>query len=144
VDRASKHEILRALGAEYMIDHTCEDFTCSSRTYDVIIDAIAKSPFPGSSRSLTPTGRYLSNPRSSRSLQGKWLTRGNRQSILLETAGQTMEDLHSLCALLDNGKIIAVIHRVYPLEQAAEAHRYVDSGEKKGYVILGMMEEEGV
>jgi NADPH:quinone reductase-like Zn-dependent oxidoreductase len=136
VDRASKHEMLRALGADHVIDYTREDFTRSGKAYDVIIDAIAKSPFSGSIRSLTPAGRYLSNPRPSKSLQGKWLTRGSSRKVLLETAGQTMEDLRSLCVLLEDGKIKAVIDRVYPLEQAAEAHRYVDSGEKKGNVIL--------
>ncbi|MGE5374224.1 MAG: NAD(P)-dependent alcohol dehydrogenase [Bacteroidota bacterium] len=136
VDRASKHEMLRALGASHVIDHTREDFTRSGQAYDVIIDAIAKAPFAGSIRSLTPQGRYLSNPRPSKSLQGKWLTRDSRKQVLLETAGQTIEDLQSLCALLESGRIKAVIDRTYPLEQAAEAHRYVDGGEKKGNVIL--------
>jgi NADPH:quinone reductase-like Zn-dependent oxidoreductase len=144
VDRASKHEMLRGLGVDHVIDHTCEDFTRNGKAYDVIIDAIAQSPFSGSIRSLTPGGRYLSNPRPFQSLQGKWLTKGTRKKVLLETAGQTMQDLRSLCALLEEGTLKVVIDRVYRLEQAAEAHRYVDSGEKKGNVVLMVRAEEKI
>jgi NADPH:quinone reductase-like Zn-dependent oxidoreductase len=143
VDRASKFEMLRSLGAHHVVDYTREDFTHSGKVYDVIIDSIAKSPFSGSIRSLTPQGRYLSNPRPSKSLQGKWLTRNNHKKVLLETASQTMDDLLSLRSLLEEGKIKVVIDRSYPLEQAADAHRYVDSGEKKGNVILTVTHPPG-
>jgi len=142
VDSAVKLEMLRSLGADHVIDYTHEDFTKNGKTYDVIIDVIGKSPFSGSIHSLTPDGRYLSNPHPLKGLQGRWLTRKGRRQVMLGTGGQEIENLHSLCDLLEAGKIKTVIDRSYPLEQAAEAHRYVDGGNKKGNVILLVTQAE--
>ena len=142
VDRSDKLEMLRSLGVDHVIDYTRQDFTQSGRTYDVIIDVIGKSPFSGSIRSLTPDGRYLSNPGAFKSIQKYWLTRNSRRRVILGTGGQNIENLHSIRELIEAGKIKTVIDRSYPLEQAAEAHRYVDGGNKKGNVILTVTLEE--
>lgn len=136
VDRSDRLEMLRSLGADHVIDYTRENFTQSEQRYDVIIDVIGKSPFSGSLGVLTPQGRYLSNPSLSRGIRGKWLTRNKDKQVMLGTGDQNIANLHSLLGLLEAGKIKTVIDRCYPLEQAAEAHRYVDGGNKKGNVIL--------
>ena len=136
VDRSDKLDLLRSLGADDAIDYTRQDFTQGGKAYDVIIDVIGKSPFSGSIRSLTPEGRYLSSPSPFKAMQGRWLTRNSRRRVILGTGDQNIENLNSLRGLLEAGRIKTVIDRSYPLEGAAEAHRYVDGGNKKGNVIL--------
>ena len=133
VDSSEKLDMLRSIGAMHVIDYTREDFTRNGQTYDVIFDAPGRSSFAHSERSLKPNGQYLSaNPGSSgrvRSVRGS-KAGGARYS------SPTQQDLAYLCDLIEAGKIVPVIDRRYPLEQAAEAHRYVDSGRKKGNVVL--------
>jgi NADPH:quinone reductase-like Zn-dependent oxidoreductase len=107
-------ELVQSLGAERMIDYTQEDFTQNSQRYDVIFDAVGKGP-ASSKRSLKPDGRYVS-VRGSARLQP--------------------EDLAFLKELIEAGKLRSVIDRCYPLERIAEAHRYVETGRKKGNVVI--------
>jgi NADPH:quinone reductase-like Zn-dependent oxidoreductase len=137
VDRAGKFDMLRAIGAEHVIDYTREDFARSGRTYDVIMDVIGKSSFSGSMRSLAPNGRYLLvNPRVSHMVRGLWsgITSGKR--VIAGAASRTAEDLEFLKQLIAAGKLQTVIDRCYPLEQAAEAHAYAESGGKKGNLVI--------
>ena len=89
---------------------------------------------------LTPNGRYLlGNPRLSQMIRGPWLSRTSSKKVIpwaSRKASEYTEDIIFLKELLEAGKIKSVIDRVYPLEQTAEAHRYVDSGQKKGNVVI--------
>jgi len=127
-----KIELVRSLGADKVIDYTKEDFTKSGEMYDIIFDTIGKSPFSASKRSLKKEGFYVFATfglgRAFRVLSSKRAISG----IVEERA----EDLIFLKELIEAGKIKAVIDKRYPLEQAAEAHRYVESGQKKGQVVL--------
>ncbi|NVM46862.1 MAG: NAD(P)-dependent alcohol dehydrogenase [Candidatus Lokiarchaeota archaeon] len=127
-----KLELVRSLGADKVFDYTKEDFTKSGEKYDIIFDTIGKSPFSDSKRSLNKEGIYAFTTfglgRAFRVLWNK-----NAISGLLE---EKAEDLVFLKELIEAGKIRAVIDKRYPLEQAAEAHRYVESGQKKGQVVL--------
>ena len=136
VDGAGKLDMLRSIGADRVIDYTKEDFTKSGETYDVIFDVVGKSPFSGSVRSLSQNGRYLlGNPGVSSMLRGRWTSRGSKK-VIFGAARQRTEDLVFLRELIEAGKIRSVIDRRYPLEQTAEAHRYVDTGQKKGNVVI--------
>jgi NADPH:quinone reductase-like Zn-dependent oxidoreductase len=137
VDSAGKFDMLRAIGADHVIDYTREDFTASGRTYDVIMDVIGKSSFSGSMKSLAPNGRYLLvNPRISHMFRGLWSGITSSKRVIAGAASRTAKDLAFLKQLIEAGKLQTVIDRCYPLEQAAEAHRHAESGGKKGNLVI--------
>lgn len=142
VDSAGKLDMLRALGADHVIDYTREDFSQTSETYDVIFDVAGKSPFARSLRALRQNGRYLlANPRLSHRLRGRWAPISGGKQVISETASPSLEDLLSLTELIEGGKMKVVIDRTYPLEQTADAHRYVETGQKKGNVVIAIGHE---
>ena len=137
VDSSSKLDMLRSIGADHVIDYTQEDFTKSGETYDVIFDVMGKSSFSGSVRSLKQNGRFLlGNPGLSQMVRGRWTSMRSSKKVIIGAANQKNEDLFFLKELIEAGKIKSVIDRCYPLEQIAEAHRYVDTGHKKGNVVI--------
>lgn len=137
VDSAGKLEMLRKIGADQVIDYTRDDFTKSGRRYDVIFDVIGKSPYSGSMRSLHPNGRYLmANPRLSHILRGVFRSRSDGRKVSAGVASRKPEDLQFLKDLIEAGKVKTVIDRTYLLEQMVEAHRYVETGAKKGNLII--------
>jgi NADPH:quinone reductase-like Zn-dependent oxidoreductase len=109
--------LVKSLGADQVIDYTREDFTQRGETYDVIFDAVGKLSPPHGKKPLKQTGIYLNVHTAS----------GN---------GEKLEELLFLKALIEAGKIKAVIDRHYPLAQIVDAHRYVDQGHKKGSVVI--------
>lgn len=137
VDSTGKLDMLRSIGADHVIDYTKENFTKNSKTYDIIFDVVSKGVISGVSRSLKPNGRYvLANPSLSAFLRGQWLSRTSSKKIIIGLSSQKIEDLMFLKELLESGAIKAVIDRRYPLEQTADAHRYVETGQKKGNVVI--------
>ncbi|HEY0070263.1 MAG TPA: NAD(P)-dependent alcohol dehydrogenase [Chloroflexia bacterium] len=140
VDSAGKLDMLRSIGADHVIDYKREDFTKSGKTYDVIFDVIGKSPFSRSMGTLTENGRYLlGNPPLSHMVRARWNEGSTGKKVIswtARTASEIAEDLDFLKELLEAGKIRPVIDRCYPLEQTAEAHRYVETGQKKGNVVI--------
>ena len=137
VDHTVKLDMLRSIGADHVIDYTRADFTKNGQTYDVILDTIGKSPFSGSLRSLNEKGTYLNaNPGLFGGFRARRATKNSNKKVLTWTAGYTTKNLLALKELIEAGKIKPVIDRVYPLEQTAEAHRYVDQGLKKGNVVI--------
>jgi NADPH:quinone reductase-like Zn-dependent oxidoreductase len=137
-------ELVRSLGAGQVIDYTKEDFTKSGETYDMIFDTVGKTSFSGCKNSLNQKGLYLAGAGGLKEMvQMLWTSmtaslpgRQTGKRVLAGPALGRKEDLIFLRELIEAGKIRPVIDRCYPLEQAAEAHRYVDKGHKKGNVIL--------
>ena len=140
VDSTGKLDMLRSIGADQVIDYTQADFTKNGETYDVIFDVVGKSSFSRSIRSLTHNGRYLlGNPRLSQRIRGRWTSRRSSKKVIpwkARAASEYIEDINFLKELIEAGKIQSVIDRCYPFEQTAEAHRYVDTGHKKGNVVI--------
>ena len=137
VDKPGKLEMLRSIGADHVVDYTKEDFTRNGQTYDVILDTIGKSPFSRSLRSLKEHGTYLNaNPGLFGGIWMRWFSKNGGKRVITWTAGYTTSNLLALKELVEAGTIKPVIDRTYPLEQTAEAHRYVDTGNKKGNVVI--------
>jgi NADPH:quinone reductase-like Zn-dependent oxidoreductase len=137
VDSMEKLDMLRALGADHVIDYTQEDFASRGESYDVIFDVVGKDSFSRCMRSLKPEGRYLmANPWLSAMVRGLWVSRRSRKKVIFDLAGRKTEDLLYLKALIESGKFKTIIDRSYPLEQIVEAHRYVEAGHKKGNVVI--------
>ena len=137
VDSTRKLEMLRSIGADKVIDYTKADFTKSGETYDVIFDVVGKSSFSGCMRSLKEKGFYLlGNPGLSQLVRGLWTSMRSSKKVIGGTVSYRSGDLIFLKELIEAGKIRSAIDRGYPLEQIAEAHRYVDTGQKKGNVVI--------
>jgi NADPH:quinone reductase-like Zn-dependent oxidoreductase len=137
VDSAGKLDMLRSIGADRVIDYTREDFTRQAESYDVIIDTIGKSSFSRSVRALKPNGRYiLGNPSLPGRIRGSLTPMTAGKKVITATASFETEGYTFLKELIEAGKIKSVIDRCYPLEQTAEAHRYVDTGHKRGSVVI--------
>jgi len=138
VDSAEKLEILSSIGADFVIDYAAEDFTENGKKYDVIFDIIGLSSFNKSLKSLKPNGRYLlANIRKmSTVFKGIWVSRFTDKKVVMALADYKIEDLKFLKQLAESGRVKSVIDKIYPFEKLAEAHRYVETGRKKGNVII--------
>ncbi len=131
---SSNLEMVKSLGADKIIDSTKEDFTESGLTYDIIFDTVIKTSFSHCKISLKQRGVYLTVDWPL--LQALWTSMVGSKKVIFGTASQNPEDLIFLKELIEAGKIKSVIDRRYPLEQTAEAHRYVEKGHKKGNVVI--------
>lgn len=137
VDSSGKLDVLHSIGADHVIDYTREDYTKNGQKYDVIMDTIGGSPFAGSIRSLNENGTYLNvNPKMIHRLQMGWNKGKDNKRLLSWEAGYTTKNLLRLRELIEAGTIKPVIDRTYPLEQIAEAHRYVETDQKKGNIVI--------
>lgn len=136
-------EWVRSLGANQVIDYTKEDFTQNGETYDLIVDTVGMAPFSRSKGSLKEGGRLLlvlaGLPDM---LPILWVSMTSSKKIIAGPAAERVEDLHFLAKLAEAGKFKPVIDRRYPFEQIAEAHRYVDTGRKKGNVIITLEHDD--
>ena len=144
VDRADKLDMLRSIGAEQAIDYKKEDYTRTSEKYNVIFDVVGKSHFSRAARLLTPTGRFLSaNPIVSQRVRARWILGRSRQYIpwSSRSASEYAEEIAFLKALIEAGHIKAIVDKCYPLEQIADAHRYVERGRKKGHIVVTLSSE---
>ena len=137
VDSPGKLDMLRVIGADHVIDYTRQDFTKSGESYDVIFDVIGKSSYSGSLRLLKKNGCYLQgNPSLTNRVRGRWTSLVSSKKILFATTNRNADDLIYLKERIEAGQLRPVIDRRYPLEQIVEAHRYVETGAKKGCVVI--------
>jgi NADPH:quinone reductase-like Zn-dependent oxidoreductase len=115
-------ELVRSLGAQTVIDYTKEDYSKRGERYDLVLDAVPmqvadrKSLKFQAKKALAPDGKFI--------------------SIDDGIVGTSYEDLVFLNSLVETGRFKPVIDRSYPLEQMVEAHRYVETGHKKGNVVI--------
>jgi NADPH2:quinone reductase len=130
-------ELVKSLGADKVIDYTKEDFTKNGKTYDIIFDVISKSSFLQCKSSLKEKGRYIVTIQGLIPVvQTLWTRVTGNKRVIFTWSIDKAEALVFLRELIEAGKFKAVIDRCYPLEQIAEAHRYVDLGHKKGNVVI--------
>jgi len=132
-------DYVKSLGADAVIDYTREDFTARGETYDVIVDILGKGSFARIKRVLKANGRWLLvSFKTKKLLQMVWTSMTGCRKVVCVLSSEKAEDLVFIKELVEAGKIKAVIDKCYPLAQAAEAHRYVDQGHKKGSVVITM------
>lgn len=139
---AANLAMVQSLGADMVIDYTTEDFTQNGETYDIIFDTVGKLSFSRCKDSLGPDGVYLTTvptldilphllrPGKREGKKAKFMAAGLRSPAL------KIKDLLFIKELIEAGKLKAVIDRCYPLEELAEAHRYVEGKHKKGNVVI--------
>lgn len=130
-------ELVRSIGADEVIDYTSTDFAKNGQTYDVIMDTVGNAPFARCKNSLTPNGRLLLVLAELSAILGApWVALTTRQRVIAGPAPERAEDLRRLAELADAGEFRPVIDRHIAFEQIVEAHRLVDSGRKKGSVVV--------
>jgi NADPH:quinone reductase-like Zn-dependent oxidoreductase len=135
-------EMVKSLGADKVIDYTKEDFTKTGQTYDIIFDAVAKSSFSSCKAALKREGVYIfTGPAPGNLIQMLWTKMfGSKKAVMtapgLRSSSEKTRDLLFLKELIEAGKLKAVMDREYPLEKIADAHRYVETGHKKGNVVI--------
>ena len=132
-------EMVKSLGADHVIDYKNEDFTQNGEEYDVIFDAVIKTSFSRCKSSLKERGVYISAGWPL--LQALRSSMVGSKKVKIGIAPNRTEDLIFLKELIEAGKIKAVVDRCYPLEQTAEAHRYVDTGRKKANIVITMVDQ---
>lgn len=130
------------LGAAHVIDYTTKDFTRTGHTYDVIFDAVGTTSFSRCRGALNPRGVYLTAASSVPILlQMAWTKAfGRRKAIVaftgLRPARDKLADLRYVTELVAAANLVPVIDTTYPLQQIADAHRYVDTGHKRGNILV--------
>jgi NADPH:quinone reductase-like Zn-dependent oxidoreductase len=131
----------RSLGADHVIDYSKEDFTRSAQHYDLILAANGYHSLSAYKRALTPRGIYVMAG-GSRSqifqamLMGSWMSEKGGRTLGGVSAKRSQKDLMILKDLVEAGKIVPVIDRLYPLRAAAEALRYLGRGHARGKVVI--------
>lgn len=138
--------LVKELGADFVIDYTCEDFTKNDKQYDIIFDTVGKISFNHCKNSLTTNGIFLSSVINlsllfqmvKTSLHGKKKVRSSSTGML--PIKERLNYLLELKEMLKAEKIKTVIDTIYPLSQMSDAHRYVEKGHKKGNVIIEINE----
>jgi NADPH:quinone reductase-like Zn-dependent oxidoreductase len=137
VDSAPNLEMLRALGADRVIDYAKEDVTAGGETYDVIFDIVRNRPSGRMVRLLTEGGWLLmANPGFLQIVRARWASRGSRKHVSFAASGPMGDELDYLRSLIEAGQLRPVIDRRFPLEQIVEAHRYAETGQKLGNIVV--------
>lgn len=134
---AAKVELVKSLGADKVIDYARQDFTQTGEAYDIIFDVASKSSFSQCKSALKPNGRYLvTNMNWLAVLQTFWTRVVGGKKVIFDLSIEKNAALVFLKGLVEAGQLKPVIDRVYPLEQTADAHRYVEGGLKTGSVVI--------
>ena len=146
VDRTEKLEMLRAIGADQIIDYTREDFTRTGRRYDLILDVVANRSVADYRRVLNPKGVFVMIGGSTSAffqtvILGTWIsvTGKNKMGLLLHKPNPS--DLVLLSGLFEAGKVVPVIDRRYPLSEVSEAFRYFGEGHVQGKIVITVADD---
>lgn len=139
VDSSIKEEMLRQIGADHFFDYAKGHFSQNGQTHDVIFDMVAQKSFSRCIDALNPGGRYLmGNPRISDMIRSVITTKVTDKTVLFAFAGEKPEELLALKKMIEDGSIRPVIHRTYPMEQAADAHRMVETEQRLGTIAIAI------
>jgi NADPH2:quinone reductase len=132
--------MVKGIGADFVVDYTKEDFTKNGQTYDIIYDVIAKSTFSKYKNSLSKKGIFVANnPLNCKKHLLQLITsKFTSKKLKIVNADESADALNLLREWIEEGKIKPVIDKVYPLSQAAAAHRHYETGHAKGRVVISI------
>ena len=136
-------DLVRSLGADDVLDYTQGDFPRQAKTYDVFIDAVGKRrSFLSNRRFLEPGGVFVPTDGMQNFFLAPLTSRFGKKRMRFRYSRFEREDFLLVKRLLEEGRYRPVVDRVYPLDQIADAHRYVDSWQKTGNVVLRVTRED--
>lgn len=137
VTSASNIECVRSIGAQAVIDYTKDDFTQTGESWDIIIDTTDTLSYGRCKTVLKPGGRLLLVAADLPALlSAPWISATGSHKIIAGPTDGTADNLRFLAGLTDTGAYRPLIDQVYPFAQMAEAHRRVDTGRKRGNVVV--------
>lgn len=143
VDSPIKEKMLRQLGADYFIDYTQENVTEQNKTYDVIFNMVANSRYSDFINIVNPNGRYLmGNPKLVDMLRSVITSTFTDKKTIFVFAGEKKEELISLRTMIEAGKVISVVDKIYSFNQIVQAHQRVETEQRIGIVILSFDSEK--
>ena len=143
VDSTEKLDMLRSIGANHAIDYTKEDYTNGDEAYDLIIDVVGRRGVARRLKLLKSDGYYfLAYAGLSHILLGLWTSLISNKKLKIAAAGQKKADLLFLKELIEAGKLKPIIDRRYPLERTAEAHRFAETGQKQGNIVITVAHQQ--
>lgn len=128
--------LVRELGAHRVIDCTREDFTQGGETWDVVLDTVGVSSFRRCRRVLAPRGCYVATTGLHNYLWAAWTWLRGGKRVLTGMSVDKRGALPLIAELVDRDELRIVIDRVYALDDIVQAHRYVDSGRKRGNMVI--------
>jgi len=135
-------DVARSIGADHVIDYTKEDFARNGKKYDLIFGTNGNRSISDYRRALSPEGIYVQTGGSMMQMtqamiQGPWISRTRSQKMgNMGVAKPNKKDLLAIQELLEAGKVRPVIDRCYPLNQVADAIRYLEEGHAQGKVVI--------
>ena len=143
VDGAGKLEMLREIGADQVIDYTAQDYTDGTGDFDIVFDVVGRAPFRRVTRLLRPGGRYVVGmPHTAQLIRGLWMSLTGGKKMIFSSGPATDEHLRAVTKLVEAGDLRPVVDRHYPLEQMAEAHRYAETEQKLGNIVIVVGREQ--
>ncbi len=135
-------DYVKTLGADKVIDYTKTDFTMGGEKYDLILDILGRSEFNRCENSLTERGRIIfASFKTKHLLQMIRTSIGRSRKAICVLANENPGDLIVIKELAESGKLKTIIDKTFSMTQAADAHRYVEEGRRRGTVIILLMEE---
>lgn len=138
---ARNADTVRSLGAQRVIDYTKQDFATTGESWDVIVDTVGTAPYARSRRALRDGGRLLLVLAPLSGVVGAvWVSTTTQHKVIAGPAPERPEDLRALAELAEQGAYRPLIDRTFRLDQIVEAHRLVDSGRKRGNVVVVVRE----
>jgi NADPH:quinone reductase-like Zn-dependent oxidoreductase len=137
VSSKTNEALVTSLGADRTIDYTNLDFTSDGATYDVIVDCVGNAPVARVHNSLNAGGAVLLVAGDLRSiLSARGQARRYGITVITGPGAYRSEDLEHIVDLAERGAFRPTIDRTFPFEQISAAHRYVDTGRKRGSVVV--------
>ncbi len=131
-------DLVRTLGAERVVNHREEDVTAGAETFDVIFDAVGKSSYAACRRILTERGRYVATTGLGNVALAAWTRLRPGPRVVIGMSVEKKEALATVRDLIEAGRLTVVIDQTFPLDRIADAHRHVDSGHKRGNVVIAV------
>lgn len=132
-------DLVKSLGADKVIDYTQDDFTLSNESYDIIFDTVSKSTFSKCKKVLSKNGAYIDTMFSiSNVFQSIWTGVLCKRRVIFAMSVDKKEALNFIKGLVEKEKLQTIIDKTYILEQIIEAHKYVETGHKKGNIVISI------